>query len=1837
MQVEKARKLLLTIPRERWQEVASASPELLAFATQGSPRQRPGERGPGGDQIHRWLVTPPQSNRTLMSGLDVFRSGILSLLRAQGLLAGGDVNDANGAELEADDPDLESLLLATSERFGHAVAAVVLVADSAQREAVNSDLMGGASLMELVAHLPEPQVMASTTDDADHSEYQSEEELLMDPDEEEMTEDIPEVGNSEQLRAADEAPGVADELRRAHDEAQQAAQSIAAAVAEGIPVREDTVHTLHGWNESLRESAARASRLTGLEVDPALSQIEAALSEYLARQASKAAQEAERTERADKITRLQQEIAAIETSLEGLPSDVAEAVLPGLEERRTQLELLLSADSSTPTETLTAQRVPATMNHVEDPQVGTEMVNGGDLEAESVQTEPSVPAVSTPDVTSGQASELDLTSADIEPECSDEEADALGHHKSDPELSEHEFSKAIREFARDRRFGEAFWVAEAFNPGGPLAAGLRRLSLAFASNTSEEAAVVQSELYSDWEAGLFDVDGSAAFIAAVAAARTELSTGWLFGNSSGRTSVESWQSLLDEVEAACRARYTHSRGEVAGPSSSPQALAREAAQLHVELENRQMRFAPAKQVLRRLVTKGQPLATALASVQSWSAGDGDAVAILQDFIRDYSDQRRVGRLIDSTHDDIKRARASKSVIDGYARRELQDSVQRVVDVAMSAVGQAVASEGATRVFDSPRSSVVQAARQVLADPVVDEVECEAVRALAEWILDPDPLPGPVGGRTLLAASIPMCTIPRDADQWPQVSFADPLEVLSCLTQPHPPEELVSSYLEHGNLAMARLCTDTFPLTSRLPDNVGGQFAARKIDAIEAIRSECDRARFQVPLRPDDESNLEGEIQSLGAIEPERCDLLDQRVRGVRQSIERARQRAVARITGRLSERSGASALDRDRILALTRVGDLSTADEFLGFLEQGEPLPAAPANEEGAFEAFQSALLALPPDDEKVGPIARALGLRENDEAIASMLKSLELVLNSASWRGSDKVPRELTGAMQLLGLQVNSKIPMLRVSGVTHRGVSIAKVVGTPIDRSLVPGLGTRATRYSIIVAHQRRSPGELLAIAKLADPGGAHIILANWLMTPEDRRMALKQSRETKVTALVIDAAACGYVAARAPRSFATLQEISLPYAVFSHYSPNVAGDVPDEVFVGRSEQIAEIASPTGSLYVYGGRQLGKSAVLRKVQRDFDNGQDRIAIYVDLKATGVGEYMEPEHLWSVLLDELRSRNVMPNSAKTAKPENVVRAVRDWLNEEPARRMLLLLDEADAFLEGENAERHIKGRTVRFPNILPLKDLMDSSNRRFKVVFAGLHQVQRFSSISNTPLAHGGRDIAIGPLEQGAALRLVEDPLRHLGYRLESPELAWRLLATTNYQPGLVQIVCDQLIKDLHRAPLAAEAPPVVVRAGDVQAVLENRGVRDQIATRFRLTISLEDRYKVIALVLAHHSLVDDFTRDYSQEFLVGECASFWPEGFSSMDSRTFVRYLEEMEGLGVLLTRDGRTKIRSVNVIRMLGTPEAIENELMEGNFALPQQYNPRFTRRHLAGLTPESHSPLTEDQLATLLPMNPPPEGQVSIVVGCDLTNIERVVPALHAVAHERAIEIRTVAADGVDAALSDRQRSPLIVDAVTLEDSDYFNDITKRLLRQAQAVNQRSIVVVGASLASSVSEMNLPGIPRLRVEPLGLWTSESLRSWVELPFESKADRARVIDVTGGWPSLVEPLIAEMRKGESLTSAINNLEAALVAPTKEKSLLSRVLLVQEPAGRVLRTWATWVDVGAPGEVHEVAEVAELSLPDTQKVIDSWTNLGLIADTAEGPVLNSLFHRLGLRLASA
>jgi hypothetical protein len=101
------------------------------------------------------------------------------------------------------------------------------------------------------------------------------------------------------------------------------------------------------------------------------------------------------------------------------------------------------------------------------------------------------------------------------------------------------------------------------------------------------------------------------------------------------------------------------------------------------------------------------------------------------------------------------------------------------------------------------------------------------------------------------------------------------------------------------------------------------------------------------------------------------------------------------------------------------------------------------------------------------------------------------------------------------------------------------------------------------------------------------------------------------------------------------------------------------------------------------------------------------------------------------------------------------------------------------------------------------LKGLMDDTDRRFKVVFAGLHNVQRAARDPNTPVAHLGTPVCIGPLldngEWRQARDLIEIPFRHMGYEFQPPDLWMRILSYTNYYPSLIQVFCKHLLEYLH------------------------------------------------------------------------------------------------------------------------------------------------------------------------------------------------------------------------------------------------------------------------------------------------------------------------------------------------------------------------------------------------------------------------------------------------------
>ncbi len=184
-------------------------------------------------------------------------------------------------------------------------------------------------------------------------------------------------------------------------------------------------------------------------------------------------------------------------------------------------------------------------------------------------------------------------------------------------------------------------------------------------------------------------------------------------------------------------------------------------------------------------------------------------------------------------------------------------------------------------------------------------------------------------------------------------------------------------------------------------------------------------------------------------------------------------------------------------------------------------------------------------------------------------------------------------------------------------------------------------------------------------------------------------------------------------------------------------------------------------------------------------------------------------------------------------------------------RRLLVLLDESDRFFEAD---------APSFLQTNRLKEIGQSSEGRAKVVFAGLHTVQRFAKANNNgPFSHLGRPTVIGPLSPQFAYDLVVKPMEALGYVFDQDnDLVNRILGYCSYQPFLLQMFANRLIEvilDRRRMGIDESAPPYRVTRVDVESVESDPSLRTDITSAFRETLNLDARYNVIANVLAHNA----------------------------------------------------------------------------------------------------------------------------------------------------------------------------------------------------------------------------------------------------------------------------------------------------------------------------------------------------------------------------------------------
>jgi hypothetical protein len=265
---------------------------------------------------------------------------------------------------------------------------------------------------------------------------------------------------------------------------------------------------------------------------------------------------------------------------------------------------------------------------------------------------------------------------------------------------------------------------------------------------------------------------------------------------------------------------------------------------------------------------------------------------------------------------------------------------------------------------------------------------------------------------------------------------------------------------------------------------------------------------------------------------------------------------------------------------------------------------------------------------------------------------------------------------------------------------------------------------------------------------------------------------------------------------------------------------------------------------------------------------------------------------------------------------------------------------------------------------------MVAGNNRQFKVILAGLQSVQRYNNWKNHPFAQLGADIVIKPLSASAAQQLILSPLSAIGFTFEKTGLILRILSQANYHPGLIQIFCHRLVENLYKKwgnmASYSDLSTRLILSEDLQAIERNSSFKEEIKERFDWTLDLDDRYKVLTygIVLEEDQAVSRTEREFMQI-----SRFWWPQVFMAMDQQALRAVLDEMVGLGVLVREDEKFvrtyRLRSPNLLRLLGTRAQIEDELMRiTSLDKPRVLNSRNFHPKTSN-NPVVFSPLTTEQ--------------------------------------------------------------------------------------------------------------------------------------------------------------------------------------------------------------------------------------------------------------------------------
>ncbi len=308
--------------------------------------------------------------------------------------------------------------------------------------------------------------------------------------------------------------------------------------------------------------------------------------------------------------------------------------------------------------------------------------------------------------------------------------------------------------------------------------------------------------------------------------------------------------------------------------------------------------------------------------------------------------------------------------------------------------------------------------------------------------------------------------------------------------------------------------------------------------------------------------------------------------------------------------------------------------------------------------------------------------------------------------------------------------------------------------------------------------------------------------------------------------------------PNLVVGLLELALEQQIWNRFNPfEIAdgGKTLPEVFVGRKAEALRLFEAPDYTRLFSGRKLGKSALLRYVENNYDgqslpSGNTLRVLYVS--AAGFdSERAIVDQILSGLEQQLAFTTPPAALALNDPGDRLVRAMAAFMGGRKTESLLVFLDEADSFVEAQIHEydrNRRREKCLSFRMRSHIEELKDRAGLpRVRFVCAGY----RVTHTEKGTWASWGDVLRLDPLDPSEASRLIGGPLARLG--IDASAEARTIAFKCGYQPAVLIRFGHELVTHLEkRIPLVPRDELPVVMHQDVSTVFSSSRVQGEIRT---------------------------------------------------------------------------------------------------------------------------------------------------------------------------------------------------------------------------------------------------------------------------------------------------------------------------------------------------------------------------------------------------------------------